>query len=140
LGLAWLYLGAQQDSSYGRMLFESALRTASEAEKKQMLDELSRLKPEYSDEVAVPRAARRFKRELSKLRSNPAYGSGTCIAGLNASASDFANPRTDIAEPVSACSMASEQAVVDAAMIRYEQYFHGLRDAEVFVRPLEKIP
>jgi hypothetical protein len=140
LGLAWLSLAAERKDRFSLQLYEAAMRTASDVEQRQLQARLAILKPRYADDVTIPRAARRFKRALAQLRSNLAYGAGTCVAGLNASAGDFGNPSADIAQKPTGCSMASEQAIVDAVMVRFEQYFHGLEQGKVIVGPLRTVP
>lgn len=140
LGLAWLQLGAQGGDDFGQRLYGGALLVASDSEKKQMVDELSRLGPKYSNEIAVPRAARRFKRELAKLRTNPAYGAGMCIGMESNATVDLANTSSMRDPPITGCSMSAEKAVIDAVTARFEQYIHGTPDGHVIVRPIQKVP
>lgn len=135
LGLAWLNLGSQAGDKFGRQLYEAALLAASDAEKEQMKEELARLAPKYSDEITVPRAARRFKWEMAELTSkHPGSGAGICLNmdGFEKMGNSEPTP--------SGCSMSSQRAVMSVFAHRYDQYVHGMRDADVIVWPMQKIP
>lgn len=135
LGLAWLALAAERKEPKAAGLYLSALSRASASER-QRADRLYRqMRVKYADNVAAARADRRYRRELRALRANPAYGIGTCIAGLNARV--FSNPDVNV-DMSQACSMASEDAVVKQLERRYEAYFRGWR-GRATVGPLEPL-
>lgn len=135
LGLAWLALAAEREEPKAGGLFLSALSLVTASERLRADTFYREMRTRYADDVAAVRADSRYRRELRALRANPAYGVGTCIAGLNARI--FSSPTVN-ADMSQACSMASEGAVVEQLERRYEMYFRGWR-GRATVGPPEQV-
>lgn len=137
-GLAWLALAAEREDATKVSLYRAALSQASRPERLRADRLYQSMRARYADNVAAARADRRFRRELRALRANPVYGSGTCIAGLNAPSSGIATAYLSDQMAGQSCSLASEEAVVVRLEQRYEVYFGGW-EGRATVGPLQQM-
>lgn len=131
LGLAWLELSAERADPKARMLYESALHSATQGEQAQARGEFLSLRSVYADDVAAQRADVRYRRELYAMEHEMAggsvYGRGACIEGM----AQLANMRTsmmgfdDNMNPTNTCTMSSERHMLSVLEARYQVYFSG---------------
>jgi TPR repeat protein len=119
LGLAWLALSTERKEPENLGLFNSAYAMVTPTQKMQANTLYQHMRVKYADDVAAVRADKLFRRKMRALTSNPVYGSGRCIAGINAS--QFA--RANDPESILPCSLASEQTVLSGLQARYDVYF-----------------
>ena len=82
LGLAWLALSAERHDPTYEPAFISAFRSVSPEELAQANVYWKDLKTKYADEVAAPRAERRFDREYRQIAWLADFGGGIFIDGL----------------------------------------------------------
>ncbi len=123
VGLAWLALAAERGDALPSALYVSAHAQASGEDRARAKALVEGPMARYRDDVAAVRADRRYQRELYALRSNAAYGVGTCVDGINQIAG--VDPVTATADggPVPSCSLMSEQRVVRFLEATYARYF-----------------
>lgn len=119
LGLAWLALSTERKEPENLGLFNSAYAKATPEQKTQANVLYRQMLPKYADDVAAVRADKLFRRKMRELASNPVYGSGKCIRGVNSWG--FANPKDP--QSIQACSLISEQRVLNGLQARYDVYF-----------------
>lgn len=119
LGLAWLGLSTERMQPENVGLFNSALEKVTPEQKARADVLYKQMRAKYADDVAAVRADKLFRRRMRELASNPVYGSGKCIKGVNSLG--FANPQNP--DSVYACSLMSEQRVLNGLHARYDVYF-----------------
>lgn len=119
LGLAWLGLSTERMQPENVGLFNSALEKVTPAQKARADVLYKQMRAKYADDVAAVRADKLFRRKMRELASNPVYGSGKCIKGVNSVG--FADPRNP--ESVNTCTLLSEQRVLNGLQARYDIYF-----------------
>lgn len=119
LGLAWLRLSTERMQPENVGLFNSALEQVTPEQKARADALYKQMRARYADDVAAVRADRLFRRKLRELASNPVYGSGKCIRGVNSLG--FADPRNP--DSIKPCSLLSEQRVLNGLQARYDIYF-----------------
>ncbi len=134
-GLAWLALAAERQTSTARGFYLSALARANAADRARAEELHRQMRAKYADEGAAVRADRHFRRAMRRLASNPVYGGGTCVDGVNAN--QFARP-ADKGAMVRAWSRASEQTMREDLQRRYDHYFTGWK-GRVTVGPIEPL-
>lgn len=127
LGLAWLALAAERQAPTASGLYVSARGLVDADEYERAITLYQHMRTVYGDDVAAVRADNRYRREVRAIESNPAYGSGKCIAGFNDSI--FADPRApeqvNGIEKIPSCSLAAEQRVLTELEQRYAVYSAG---------------
>jgi hypothetical protein len=127
LGLAWLALASERPNSNFQQAHDTAWKSATEAERKQAEQELAKLRPEFGDAVAGPRAERRYADGMAKLTRLTNQGAKYCMAGMN----DPSKPNAD----ASACPpVQMVMKMVDTAAINVFDGWSG----HVTVGPLEQ--
>lgn len=142
LGLAWLALASERGEARRRAMFLSAWQQASPAERKEADRLYLELRAVYGDEVAATRAERRFTRELRRFRSNPVFGSGTCLAGTMAAWGKMQESyQTDGDSPPGSnagCNLIDEDLVVRSLEYKRDELLRGWQ-GKVDVGPLEPV-
>lgn len=127
LGLAWLALAAERQAPTASGLYVSARGKVDTDEYERAIALYQEMRTTYADDVAAVRADNRYRREIHAIESNPAYGSGKCIAGFNDSV--FADPNSPEQALGMArtygCSLAAERRVLTELEQRYQVYTAG---------------
>ena len=127
LGLAWLALAAERQAPTASGLYVSARGKVDADEYERAIALYQQMRTVYADDVAAVRADNRYRREVRAIESNPAYGSGKCIAGFNDSI--FADPNSPEqalgVERTYGCSLAAERRVLTELEQRYTVYSAG---------------
>ena len=141
LGLAWLALAAERKAPMASGLYASARKRVDDAEYARADVLYQQLRVRYADAVAAVRADNRYRREVRALESNPAYGSGKCIAGFTEPS--FVDPsdadQASAAEKTESCSLADERRVLVELEKRYAIYSAGWSGGRVSVGAAEPL-
>lgn len=142
LGLAWLALASERGESRRKAMFLSAWQKSSPEERLEADRIYLVMLETYGDNIAAYRADRRFRRELKQFRSNPVFGSGTCLSGTMAAWGKMQESyQTDGETPPGSnngCTLISEERVVRSLEVKRDEALHGWRGL-VEVGPLEPV-
>lgn len=109
LGLAWLTLAAERQTSLFVAVLHSAQAHASEREQVRAEQLLAMLAPRYADAHAAHRAFRRYQEFRRQLIAAAPYGGQFCIAGLTSSS--VVSERTGLADDGSCVGQQSASSV-----------------------------
>jgi len=131
LGLAWLAIAAERHDPSYEPAFISAYKQATAEELAQANAYWIDLKQKYADDVAAPRAQRRFDREYQQIAWAADFGGGVFIDGLTLpfSQSDSIN------------NMPLQSGMSLGRMLQSQKamYFYGY-DSHVYVGDAELLP
>jgi hypothetical protein len=129
LALAWLALASERANSNFKQAYDTAWKSATEAERQASKKELAALRPVYGDATAAPRAERRYADGMAVLNRLTNQGAKYCMEGMN-------DPSKPPADPGSCPPVQMVMKQIDAAAVNVFDGWSG----HVTVGPLQQVP
>lgn len=129
LALAWFALASERPNSQFKEAHDTAWKNASDAERKEAEKLLASLRQTYGDDVAAPRAQRRYADGMAMLSRLANRGAKYCMAGMT-------DPSRPAVDPASCPPVQQVAKMIDTVAVNVFDGWMG----HVQVGPLQQVP